>query len=304
MNPDHDHPPMNYNKAFGIGIFLNVGFVAVEAVFGILSDSVALLADAGHNLSDVLGLVLAWGANLLSARGPTFRRTYGWKSSTILAAFLNAIILLVAVGGIAWESIRRFGHPELVEGHTVIVVAAIGVVINTATALLFMAGREKDLNIRGAFLHMAADAGVSLGVVVAGIGIITMGWVWIDPIVGLIIAAIVLLGTWRLFRESFDLVLHAVPREIDAEAVAAYLSDLRGVEGVHDVHVWAMSTTETALTAHLIKPEVENDDALLVRIRAELHDRFGIEHVTLQIERGDFLEECGEACNPNNPPPK
>jgi len=304
MNPDHDHPPMNFNKAFGIGIFLNVGFVVVEAIFGILSDSVALLADAGHNLSDVLGLVLAWGASLLSVRRPTFRRTYGWKSSTILAAFLNAIILLVAVGGIVWESIRRFSHPQLVEGHTVIVVAAIGVVINTATALLFMAGREKDLNIRGAFLHMAADAGVSLGVVVAGIGISTFGWLWIDPVVGLIIAAIILFGTWRLFRESFDLVLHAVPPEIDAEAVAAYLSNLRGVEAVHDVHVWAMSTTETALTAHLIKPELEDDDAMLAQIRTELHDRFGIEHVTLQIERTDSLEPCGETCNPNKPPHK
>jgi len=298
MKHNHEHPVMNYNRAFGIGIFLNVGFVLVEAAFGILSDSVALLADAGHNLSDVLGLLLAWGANLLSMRSPTHRRTYGWKSSTLLAALTNAIILLVAVGGISWESIRRFSHPQFAEGRVVMIVAGIGVLINTATALLFVAGRERDLNVRGAFLHMAADAGVSLGVVVAGIGISTLGWLWIDPVVGLIIAAIILAGTWRLFRESFDLVLHAVPREIDAEAINTYLSNLPGVEAVHDVHVWAMSTTQIAMTAHLIRPEVGNDDMLLAQIRTELHDRFGIEHVTLQIERSDIHAECGLECYP------
>jgi len=298
MGHDHEHHAVQYNRAFAIGIILNVAFVVVEAVFGVISDSVALLADAGHNLSDVLGLLLAWGSNLLSLRTPTHRRTYGWKSSTLLAALVNAVILLVSVGGIAWESIRRFAHPQVVEGHVVIVVACIGVVINTLTALLFMAGRERDLNIRGAFLHMAADAGVSLGVVIAGIGISTLGWLWIDPVVGLSVAAIVLIGTWRLFRESFDLVLHAVPRKIDVEAITAYLSGLPGVESVHDVHVWAMSTTEVAMTAHLVKPGQENDDEMLARIHAELHDRFGIEHATVQVERDDIHVECGLECYP------
>jgi cobalt-zinc-cadmium efflux system protein len=298
MAHNHEHRAARYNRAFGIGIGLNIGFVIFEAVFGILSDSLALLADAGHNLGDVLGLVLAWGAHLLSSRTSTRRRTYGWKSSTILAALLNAIILLVAVGGIAWEAIRRFSEPQPVSGLTVLVVAAIGVIINTATAFLFVADREKDLNIRGAFLHMAADAGVSFGVVLAGIGILTVGWLWIDPVISLIVATIILIGTWGLLKDSINLVLQAVPAGIDFEEVATYLSEIPGVEAVHDLHIWAMSTTETALTAHVVKPDVENEDALLARIRAECCDRFGIGHVTLQVERGHALADCDDgACN-------
>jgi cobalt-zinc-cadmium efflux system protein len=298
MDHNNEHRALGYDRAFGIGIGLNVGFVIFEAAFGILSDSLALLADAGHNLGDVLGLLLAWGAHLLSARGPTRRRTYGWKSSTILAALLNAIILLVAVGGIAWEAIRRLSAPQPVVGLTIIYIAAIGVVINSATALLFVADREKDLNIRGAFLHMAADAGVSLGVVIAGVGILTVGWLWIDPVIGLLVAAIILIGTWGLLKDSVNLVLQAVPAGIDFDEVAKYLAQIPGVETVHDLHIWAMSTTETALTAHVVKPEPENDDAMLAQIRDEICDRFGIEHVTLQVERGYGLADCDDgACN-------
>ena len=201
------------------------------------------------------------------------------------------------MAGIAWEAIHRFNDPQPISGLTIIYVAAIGVVINTATALLFIADREKDLNIRGAFLHMAADAGVSLGVVIAGVGIITIGWLWIDPVVSLIIAAVILMGTWRLLVDSVNLVLQAVPPGIDIKEVEKYLSDVPGVEAVHDLHIWAMSTKETALTAHLIKPDVENDDAMLSRIRAEICDRFAIEHVTLQVERSEALMDCGNGCS-------
>lgn len=292
----NDHHHINYNKAFGIGIALNAVFILFEAAYGILADSLALVADAGHNLGDVFGLLLAWGAHLLSTRGSSYRRTYGWKSATILAAVINAIVLLVAVGGIGWAAIGRFSAPEPVSGAAIIYVAALGVVINAATAALFMADRAKDLNIRGAFLHMAADAGVSLGVVVAGIGIITVGWLWLDPFVSLIIAVIILIGTWRLLVDSINLVLQAVPAGIDSEEVAQYLASVPGVKAVHDLHIWAMSTTDTALTAHLVKPGLENDDAMLARIRSEIHERFGIAHVTLQIERSDAFMDCGDGC--------
>jgi cobalt-zinc-cadmium efflux system protein len=288
------HRHINYNKAFGIGIALNVAFILFEAAFGILSDSLALVADAGHNLGDVFGLLLAWGAHILSTRGSSYRRTYGWKSATMLAALINAIVLLVAVGGIGWASINRFSDPQPVSGATIIYIAALGVVINAATAALFMANRGKDLNIRAAFLHMAADAGVSLGVVVAGIGILTIGWLWIDPLVSLVIAAIILAGTWGLLIDSVNLVLQAVPAGIDFEEVAKYLSSVPGVKAVHDLHIWAMSTTDTALTAHLVKPELENDDAMLAQIRNEINERFGIAHVTLQVERSDAFMDCGE----------
>jgi cobalt-zinc-cadmium efflux system protein len=301
MDTHKGHRQTRYSRAFGIGVFLNVGFVLFEAAFGILSDSLALLADAGHNLGDVLGLLLAWGAHFLSTRGSSYRRTYGWKSTTMLAALINAIILLVVVSGIAWEAIPRFSDPQPISGPTIIYVAAMGVVINTATALLFIADREKDLNIRGAFLHMAADAGVSLGVVIAGIIIVTIGWLWIDPVVSLIIAAVILIATWRLLVDSVNLVLQAVPAGIDIKEVEKYLSDVPGVEAVHDLHIWAMSTTETALTAHVVKPDLENDDAMLAQIRVEICDRFGIEHVTLQVERSDALIDCIKCCNPDAP---
>ncbi|MCF8050114.1 MAG: cation diffusion facilitator family transporter [Desulfobacterales bacterium] len=293
MHPhDHSHShagascaPADYNRAFAIGVALNVAFVICEAVFGVLADSVALLADAGHNLSDVLGLLLAWGASYLVRLQPTHRRTYGWRSSTIMAALINAAILLVAVGAIAWESVRRFVSPEPVAGKIVLVVAVVGVVINTVTALLFLSGRKKDLNIRGAFLHMAADAAVSAGVAAAGIAILITGRLWIDPAVSLAIALVILFGTWGLLRESLALAMHAVPPGVDTDQVITYLSDLPGIEAIHDLHIWAMSTTETALTAHLVKPNPEGDDEMIGRIADELYDRFGIGHVTLQWER-------------------
>jgi cobalt-zinc-cadmium efflux system protein len=244
----HHHAPKNYNKAFVIGTALNIGFVAIEASFGLLTQSLALLADAGHNLSDVLGLLLAWGASVLAQQPPTQRYTYGLRRSSILAALLNAIILLLAMGAIAWESIRRFFSPNEVPGMTIIIVAAIGVVINTATALLFMSGREGDLNIRGAFWHMAADALVSVGVVLAGMAILLTGWLWFDPVVSLVIVVVVVYGTWQLLRDSVNLALDAVPREIEPQAVRQFLCERPGVEQVHDLHIWAMSTTETALT--------------------------------------------------------
>ena len=294
----HNHGPANYNRAFAIGVVLNIGFVIAEVIFGITADSLALLADAGHNLSDVAGLLLAWGASALSRLRPTARRTYGYRSTTIIAALVNAVILLVAVGGIALESVQRFKSPAPAAGETIIIVATIGVVINTVTALLFFAGRKKDLNIRGAFLHMASDAGVSVGVVLAGIGIITTGWLWIDPLVSLVIVAIILMSTWGLLKESMNLALQAVPSGIDTQMVSDYLSRLPGVTAVHDLHIWAISTTETALTAHLVKPDPIDDDVLIAQVRRELFENFGIDHMTLQWERSDSFVQCGAACEP------
>lgn len=288
----HAHGPTSFGRAFAIGIVLNAGFVIVEAAFGLLSGSLALVADAGHNLSDVLGLLLAWGASVLVRRRPTPRRTYGLRRSSILAALINAAFLLVAIGAIAWEAIGRFRSPEPVAGGTVIGVALVGIVINTATALLFMSGQKEDLNIRGAFLHMAADAGVSLGVVLAGVALLFTGWIWLDPVVSLIIVAVIFVGTWGLLRDSVNLALDAVPEGIDPAVVTAYLARLPGVGDVHDVHIWALSTTETALTAHLVTPEGNDGDALLARMRRELHERFGIEHATIQLEQGDPAHPC------------
>lgn len=290
----HSHGAPNYNRAFVIGTTLNVGFVIVEAVFGLLTNSLALIADAGHNLSDVLGLLLAWGASWLVRRRPTPRYTYGLRRSSILAALLNASFLLVAMGAIATEAIQRFFHPTSVSGSTVIGVALVGIVINGVTALMFMSGRERDLNIKGAFLHMAADALVSLGVVLAGIAILTTGWLWFDPVVSLIIVIVIVVGTWNLLRDSVNLALDAVPEGIESRAVRTYLSELPGVVGVHDLHIWAMSTTETALTAHLIMPVGRPDDAFLTRISMELHDKFGIEHTTIQVETGNFVQPCDQ----------
>jgi cobalt-zinc-cadmium efflux system protein len=296
MAHNHHHGPANYNRAFAMGVVLNVGFVIVEAAFGIMAGSLALLADAGHNLSDVLGLFLAWGADYLVQRRPTERRTYGWRKSSILAALINAVVLLFVLGGITWDAILRFTAPVPVAGKTIIYVALVGVVINTATALLFLPGRKRDLNIRGAFLHMAADAGVSAGVVIAGIAILLTGKLWIDPVVSLVITVIILFGTWGLLRDAFNLAMDAVPKNIDPEAVRAYLSSLPGVFGVHDMHIWAMSTRETALTAHLVKPDPADDDALIAIASKALHDRFGIDHTTLQWERRPWLTQCGDSC--------
>jgi cobalt-zinc-cadmium efflux system protein len=296
MAHHHHHGPARYNRAFAIGVALNVGYIAVEAGFGIMIGSLALLADAGHNLSDVLGLLLAWGGNYLSQRRPTERFTYGWRKSSILAALMNAIILLVAMGGIAGEAIRRFNAPSPVAGTTIIIVSAVGVVINAVTAILFLSGRKRDLNIRGAFVHMAADAGISAGVAVGGAVIIFTGWFWIDPVISLLITVIIVVGTWGLLRDSFNLVIDAVPAGIDPEAVKDYLAGLPGVMGVHHLHIWAMSTTDTALTAHLVKPDPTDDDALLEIAGSELHERFGIEHTTIQWERRNEPDQCGDAC--------
>ena len=288
----HSHAPASYNRAFAIALVLNLGFVVVEVVYGILAHSVSLLADGGHNLSDVLGLVLAWGASLLAQRRPSRRHTYGWRRSSILAAFLNALFLLVVTGGIAWEAVRRFSQPEAVQGNVIIWVAAIGIVINTATALLFMSGRKGDLNIRAAFLHMAADAMVSLGVVLAGFAILATGWQWLDPAFSLVISAIIVFNTWGLLKESFNLAIDAVPPNIDQRAVQLFLSDYQGVAEVHDLHIWGMSTTETALTVHLVMPNGHPGDACLMDMTQELRHHFGIVHATLQVEMGDSDHPC------------
>jgi cobalt-zinc-cadmium efflux system protein len=297
----HQHGAPRYDRAFAIGVALNLIFVILEAAFGVISHSLALLADSGHNLSDVAGLLLAWGASVLARRAPTARRTYGWRGSSILAALFNAVLLLIAVGAIAWEAIRRFERPMPVASGTVIWVAAVGIAINGATAMLFFAGRKRDLNIRGAFLHMAADTAVSVGVVIAGVVIARTGWSWVDPVTSLAIVTVITVGTWSLLRESVNLALHAVPEGIDPQTVHDYLAGMPGVAAVHDLHIWPMSTTEVALTGHIVKPELANDDALLTRISQDLHDRFGIEHATLQVER-DASHFCSLSSDiPPNP---
>ena len=284
---DHENGPQDFRLAFAVGTGLNIALVGLQAAYGVIGHSVALLADAGHNLGDVFGLLLAWGASAAARRAPSSRYTYGLRSSSILAALANAIILLIAVGAIALEALQRFGSPEPVAAKAVMIVAAIGILVNGGTALLFMRGRERDLNIRGAFLHMAADAAISLGVLVSGFLILRTGWMWLDPLVSLIISAIIVRGTWGLLRHSFDLALQAVPPGIDPAQVRERLERLDGVERIHDLHIWAMSTTETALTCHLVMPAGHPGDAFIARAAASLHKEFGIEHTTLQIECGD-----------------
>jgi cobalt-zinc-cadmium efflux system protein len=292
MSGGHDHAPKNYDRAFGIGIGLNLIYVAVEATYGYLANSLALIADAGHNLSDVLGLVLAWGASWLARRPLTARRSYGLRRSSVLASLLNAALLLFAIGAIAIEAVQRFGDPAPIAGRTVIVVALIGIVINTGTALLFFSGRKGDLNIRGAFLHMAADAAVSAGVVLAGIVILVTDWTWLDPAISLVIVGVIFLSTWGLLRDSVNMALDATPEQIDPSAVRECLLGLPGVASLHDLHIWNLSTTEIALTVHLVMPGVADHDWLIARASQELHDRFGIEHATLQIEQGDPQYPC------------
>ncbi len=288
----HYHQQNNYNKAFIIGITLNVIYILVEVFYGLIINSMALLADAGHNFSDVLGLLLAWGATSLAKTATTEKRTYGFRKSTILAAFFNAIILMIAVGAITFEAIRKLIEPEPVHGTTMMIVAGFGVIINAITAFLFMRGRHRDLNIKGAFLHMATDAAVSLGVVIAGLIIYSTGLLWIDPAISLVIVLVITIGTWGLLRDSFHLSMDAVPTGIDLKEVGNYLKGINGVTEVHDLHIWAMSTTETAFTAHLVIPGETKDDYFLKKICGELHNRFGIEHSTIQIEKSAQSANC------------
>ena len=281
----HDHVPKDYSRAFALGIVLNLAIVVLETVFGPLSGSMALLADAGHNLSDVLGLVVAWGGAAMARKRASPRFTYGLKKGSILAALTNALLLMIAVGAISTEAVRRLLDPEPAHAPTMIWVAALAIAINLATAMLFARGRKRDINVRAAFQHMAADAAVSAGVVVAGFLILWTGKAWIDPVVSLLVAGVILWGTIGLLRESVGMSLMGVPPGIALDEVSAALAGLDGVEAVHDLHVWPLSTTETALTAHLVAPAVEVTDDLLRLAQAMLHDRFGIEHSTLQIER-------------------
>ena len=288
----HHVDPNDHGNAFAIAIALNSIFVVAEFTFGFIANSTALMADAGHNLSDVLGLMLAWGAALLARKAPSGRYTYGLRSSSILAALANAAFLLVACGGIAWEAIQRFSAPPVVAGLTVTLVAAAGIVVNGLSAWLFVKGSESDLNIRGAYLHMAADAAVSLGVVLAGITMIFTGWYWLDPLLSLVIVAVIVVGTRGLLRDSMQLALSAVPRHIDMTAVADYLRRRPGVTGIHDLHIWGMSTTETALTAHLVMSAGYPGDAFIAQAVHELHEHFKVGHVTLQVETADEHYAC------------
>ncbi|OPL14572.1 MAG: cobalt transporter [delta proteobacterium ML8_D] len=283
MSPDHRHHTANYNRAFAVGVLLNIVFVAIETGYGVVAGSLALIADAGHNLSDVLSLLLAWGASWLATKSATEKRTYGFRKTTIMASLTNAVVLLVALGGITWEGIGRLFEPKPVEAVTVIVVAAIGVAVNAITAWLFISGQKEDLNIRGAYLHMAADAGVSLGVVVAGVIVMLTGWQIIDPLISIFIAAIILVGTWSLLRDSINLAIDSVPEDVDIAGVKAYLTGLENVYRIHDLHVWAMSTTEVALTVHLVTDAFLGNN-FLSKIQQHLHDHFGIGHSTIQIE--------------------
>jgi len=289
----HSHSvPKSQGLAFASAIVLNTAFVVVEFSYGFIANSTALMADAGHNLSDVLGLLLAWGAAILSRKLPNERYTYGLRSTSIMAALANAMFLLVACGAIAWEALHRFSQPPLVAGLTITAVAGIGIVINGLSAWLFVKGSKGDLNIRGAYLHMAADAAVSLGVAVAGIAMLYTGWYWLDPVISLVIVLVILISTWGLFRESMQLALVAVPAHIDVSEVAAYLRQCQGVTDLHDLHVWGMSTTESALTTHLVMPAGYPGDAFMDTIVKTLKERFSIQHCTLQVEQGTTHHAC------------
>lgn len=291
----HAHEPANYGRAFVVGISLNLLFVVVETVYGVASSSVALVADAAHNLSDVLGLAFAWAAFLLAQRKPSKRRTYGLRKTTVLAALGNAVLLLVAIGGVSWEAIGRLRNPAPIQGGVVMVVAALGVLVNGVSALLFARGRKDDANVGGAFLHLASDAAVSFGVVIAGAIIMRTGWMWLDPLVSIVVSMVILVGTWGLLKHSVDLALDAVPRGIDADEVSAYLAGLPGVIEVHDLHIWAMSTTETALTAHLVMENHACHARFLGDVGRALQRRFKIDHPTLQVEAPEAPDPCGQA---------
>lgn len=288
----HSHAPKNFTRAFAIGITLNLAFVAVEAGYGFFANSLSLVADAGHNLSDVAGLALAWAAAWLSTKKPSAQFTYGFGQTSILAALANALFLLMSVGFIVWEAIERLQAPEPMEGTVVILVATIGILINGFTAYLFMSGTKTDLNIRGAYLHMAADALVSAGVVISGFIFMATGWLWLDPMMSIVIAVVITVGTWRLLTDSVKLAMAGVPSTVDVEKVRAFLSTLKGVSAVHDLHVWAMSTNETAMTAHLVMPAGHPGDKFLKQIAHDLDHDYQVQHVTVQIEINDGGGEC------------
>jgi cobalt-zinc-cadmium efflux system protein len=288
----HHPAPNNQGRTFVITIFLNMVYVAVEFAYGFLANSTALIADAGHNISDVLGLLLAWGAVILARKQPSKRYTYGLRSTSILAALANAMLLLVACGAIAWEAIHRFSQPPSIAGLTVSVVAAIGIAINGLSALLLMKGSQGDLNIRGAYLHMAADTAVSLAVVIAGVAMFYTGWYWLDPAISLVIVVVIVIGTWDLLRDSLQLALSAVPAQIDVPAIDAYLCQLEGVTDIHDLHIWGLSTTENALTVHLVMPNGHPGDAFMDGCVRTLEERYSVHHSTLQIELGTTNHAC------------
>lgn len=288
----HSHAPASFGRAFAIGIALNTAYVAGEAIYGVMANSLALLADAGHNFGDVLALGLAWLAAWLGGKAPSARYTYGLRSSSILAALANAALLLLVTGGITWEAVLRFMHPQAAAGATVMVVAAVGIAVNGATALMFMGGRKDDLNVRSAFQHMASDALVAFGVVITGGLILMTHWLWLDPAISLVISAVIVWGTWSVMREALDLALAGVPAGVDRTGIQTYLAALPGVTEVHDLHIWGMSTTETALTAHLVRPGSDLDDALLAKICGELRSRFAVHHATLQVEGGSLEHPC------------
>jgi cobalt-zinc-cadmium efflux system protein len=288
----HGLSPDQLDRAMATGVGLNTLFVIIEAGCGFWAGSLALLADAGHNAGDVVGLLLAWGASRLARRPPSRRYTWGFRRTTIYAALVNAVLLLIACGAILWEAWHRLRSPEPVAGPVMIAVAAVGVVINTLTAILFMRGRERDANLRGAFLHMAADAAVSVGVVVAGIAIMLTGRTWIDPLVSIGITLAIIVGTWDLFRESIDLALDAVPRGIDPDVITAALAAIPGVAEVHDLHIWAASTSEVSLTVHLVVPDTDSHTSALSAANDLLRDRFQIAHTTIQLEAEDACRCC------------
>jgi cobalt-zinc-cadmium efflux system protein len=291
----HHHHPTNYNRLFAIGVALNLAYVGLEAGFGFAIESLALIADAGHNLSDVLGLLLAWGAIWLASRPATLRRSYGLRRVTLLAALASAILLLLTMGAIAWEALGRFAAPRRVDGSVVMLVAALGVLINTATALLFLRDRKRDLNIRGAYLHMAADAAISLAVVVAGALIMITGWLWLDPAISLLVVLAIVVATWDLLKESINRLLDTVPTHIDPAAIEAWLREQPGVSDLHDLHIWSVSTTEVVLTVHLVMPDLPADDQFLRGIRQRLFEQFAIGHSTVQLERQMKSDSCQQS---------
>jgi cobalt-zinc-cadmium efflux system protein len=292
----HSHAPDTFGWAFAIGIALNIAFVFGEAIVGFVVNSTALLADAGHNLFDVLGLGAAWFATILAKRAPTARYTFGMKGSTILAALFNGVFLLVAVGAIGWEALLRLMNPVEVHGLWVMVTAGLGIFVNGGTALLFARGRKDDINIRGAYLHMAADAAVSAGVVISGLLMLELGWTWLDPVTSLVIVAVIIWSSWSLLREALVMSMSAVPSSVDAKAVRQFLSQQKGVSNVHDLHIWATSTTDVALTAHLLMPGGHPGDTFLADLCDALEHHFNIGHATLQIETGPETV-CASHCD-------